>query len=300
MTSPWPVVIATLGAAWLFVPRGVPFRAYGALLFLPLIWPSRDDPEPGGFRAWVLDVGQGLAVLVRTRSHTLVYDTGPGYAGGDAGAGIVLPSLHALGLGPVDALVVSHGDNDHAGGAAAVAARYPKARRWSGEPERMPFPSQACSHGRAWRWDGVTFRFETLETKRGRKANERSCVLVVEGSGSRLVLTGDIGQASERRMEVDSLASTLPTVTTMAHHGSRHSSGSRWLEAVRPSLSIASAGWRNRFGHPHPDVLARHRRAGADVRITADSGAVAVDFPAEGEPSVMREWRRPRDRYWRE
>ncbi|UPG87539.1 DNA internalization-related competence protein ComEC/Rec2 [Luteibacter aegosomatis] len=300
VSSPWLVVAATLGAAWLFVPRGVPLRAYGALLFLPLIWPSRDDPGPGGFRAWVLDVGQGLAVLVRTHSHTLVYDTGPGYAGGDAGAGIVLPSLQALGLGPVDALVVSHGDNDHAGGAAAVAARYPKARRWSGEPERLPFPSQACVRETAWRWDGVTFRFETLEAARGRKANERSCILVVEGSGGRLVLTGDIGQASERRMEAGSLASVLPTVTTMAHHGSRYSSDSRWLEAVRPSLSIASAGWRNRFGHPHPDVLARHRRAGADVRITADSGAIAVDFPAEGEPSVMREWRRPRDRYWRE
>lgn len=295
-----PVLLATLGAAWLFVPRGTPLRPYGLLLFLPLAMPRHTDPLPGAFRAWVLDVGQGLAVIVRTQGHTLVYDTGPSYPGGDAGQAVVLPSLAALGITPVDTLVVSHGDNDHAGGAAALVARYPHAERWSGEPGRLSFPASWCDTDRHWRWDGVDFRFVDTGVRESTKGNERSCVLLVEGEGGRLLLTGDIDVPGERRMSKDTLRSNLPTVTTVAHHGSRHSSDAGWLATTRPLIAIASAGWRNRFGHPHPDVVARHEAVGSEWRVTASSGAVAVDFPADAPPRVLREWRRPKDRYWRE
>jgi len=92
----------------------------------------------------------------------------------------------------------------------------------------------------------------------------------------------------------------LPTVTTMAHHGSRHSSEVSWLSAVKPAISIASAGWRNRFGHPHPSIVDRHAAMGAEVYVTARSGAIQVDFPVAGPPVVVREWRRPATRYWHE
>lgn len=296
-------LLATLGAIWLFMPRGVPLRGYGLLLFLPLGWPPRDDPDRGAFRAWVLDVGQGLAVVVRTRSHTLVYDTGPAYAnGGDAGAGIVLPAIAALGAGPVDRLVVSHGDSDHAGGATTVMRRYASASFLSGEPRRVGGGAGLCSPDADWTWDGVRFRFLPVPVRPGEKtkSNDRSCVLAVEGSGGRLVLTGDIGTAAERRMRREDLASALPTVTTVAHHGSRHSSGAAWLDAVRPRIAVVSAGWRNRFGHPHPTVVDRHAEAGVDVFVTSRSGAVRIEFPADAPPTVAREWRRPADRYWRE
>ena len=296
-------LLATLGATWLFMPRGVPLRGYGLLLFLPLAWPPRDDPDHGAFRAWVLDVGQGLAVVVRTRSHTLVYDTGPAYAnGGDAGAGVVLPAIAALGAGPVDRLVVSHGDSDHAGGASSVMRRYASATFLSGEPGRVGLGARSCAPDAAWAWDGVRFRFLPVPVRPGEKtkSNDRSCVLVVEGAGGRLLLTGDIGTAAERRMRREDLVSTLPTVTTVAHHGSRHSSGAAWLDAVRPRVAVASSGWRNRFGHPHRTVIDRHAEAGADVFVTGRSGAMRIDFPADAPPAVVREWRRPADRYWRE
>jgi competence protein ComEC len=296
-------VLATAGAAWLFAPCGVPLRGCGALLLLPLIAPSRDSPAPGAFRVWVLDVGQGLAVLVRTRSYTLVYDAGPAYAGGrDAGAGVVLPAITALGIGPVDRLVISHGDSDHAGGAASVASRYPQAMRLSGEPGRLGFASLPCTAHAPWSWDGVAFRFIDVPEARGRKtaSNDRSCVLAVEGAGGRVLLTGDIGDGAERRMATAELGSTLPTVTTIAHHGSRHSSDASWLAAVKPTISIASAGWRNRFGHPHPSIVDRHAAMGTDVYVTARSGAIRVDFPAWGPPRIVREWRRPAERYWRD
>lgn len=298
-----PVVMATLGAAWVFAPRGLPLRSYGAVMFLPLIFPARGDPLHGSFRAWVLDVGQGLAVVIHTRAHTLVYDTGPAYAsGGDAGQGVVLPSITALGIGPPDALVVSHGDIDHAGGAGAIAARYPLAVRLSGEPGRLSFDAEPCDAGDAWTWDGVRFEFLAVPVSRTAtvKGNDRSCVLSVEGTAGRLLLTGDIGEKAERRMDVDDLESTLPTVTTVAHHGSRYSSNARWLAAAHPHLAIVSAGWRNRFGHPHPAVLARHAAAGAEVIGTAEAGAVQVDFPADAVPRVTRRWRLDERRYWRE
>ena len=296
-------VLATAGAAWMFAPRGVPLRGCGALLLLPMFLPPREPPQHGAFRMWALDVGQGLAVLVRTRSHTLVYDAGPAYAGGrDAGAGVVLPAIAGLGIGPVDRLVISHGDSDHAGGAATVAARYPDAARLSGEPGRLSFPSEPCTGQGPWTWDGVLFHFLDVPGARGGKAasNDRSCVLAIEGAGGRLVLTGDIGHGAERRMAAADLASPLPTVTTVAHHGSRHSSELPWLTAVKPTISIASAGWRNRFGHPHPSVVDRHAAMGSDVYVTARSGAVRVDFPVAAPPVVVREWRRPAMRYWRE
>lgn len=301
--GPLPAVFATAGAVWVFAPRGVPLRGFALLCFLPLLCPPRDAPAYGGFRAWVLDVGQGLAVVLRTRTHTLLYDTGPEFAAGhDAGAGIVLPSVTALGVAPVDVLVVSHGDNDHAGGARAVQRRYPAARVWAGEPGRLRLPSTDCAGAPPWSWDGVVFRFIPVPRPRtGKvKANDRSCVLAVEGEGGRLLLTGDIGAAAEARMGADDLASPLPTVTTLAHHGSRHSSSAGWLRKVRPRIAVAGAGWRNRFGHPHPLVVDRHAAIGAQVYDTARSGAVRIDVPVRGSPHVSREWRRPARHYWRE
>lgn len=302
-SGPWPAAFATVGAAWVFAPRGLPLRGFALLCFLPLLWPPRDAPAHGAFRAWVLDVGQGLAVLLRTRYHTLVYDAGPEFAPGrDAGAGIVLPSVTALGIAPVDTLVVSHGDNDHAGGARSVARRYPDARVLSGEPGRLRFPAEPCADAASWTWDGVRFHFihVPLPTTGKVKSNERSCVLLVEGEGGRLLLTGDIGSVSEAGMADEELASPLPTVTTIAHHGSRYSSSAGWLRRVRPRIAVAGAGWRNRFGHPHPLVVDRHAAVGADVYVTARSGAVRIDIPVAGGPRVTREWRRPHTRYWRE
>jgi len=304
-----PVLLATLGAAWLFAPRGVPLRGYGAVMFLPLLMPVRHDPPIGAFRAWALDVGQGLAVVVHTRRHTLVYDTGPAYGGGrDAGDGVVLPSITALGVGPVDTLVVSHGDVDHAGGAASVVARYPRARRVSGEPHRLAFDAEHCTAGDGWTWDGIEFAFLAVPLARDVKGgqpgkvsgNDRSCVLSVEGPSGRLLLTGDIGEKAERRMDPDELVSRVPTVTTVAHHGSRYSSSARWLGLVQPEIALVSAGWRNRFGHPHPTVLQRHSAVGATVVDTSGAGAVQVDFPKVAPPAVSRTWRGDVRRYWRE
>ncbi|HJU39881.1 MAG TPA: DNA internalization-related competence protein ComEC/Rec2, partial [Tahibacter sp.] len=268
-TSALALMLALAGAIWLLAPRGVPARLIGLALFLPLLAPSRDALPPGAFEAVFIDVGQGLSVLVRTRDHALLYDAGARYASDfDLGKAAVLPTLHALGVSRLDTLMISHGDNDHAGGAQAIAREYPAADRLGGEPQRVEVPMRRCVAGDRWNWDGVGLRVvsptpDLLPVSGAQDDNDRSCVLLVEGEGGRLLLTGDIGGRPEATVAAAvATDASKPLVLAVAHHGSRTSSSAAFIEATKPALAIVSAGWRSRYGHPHPDVVERFRRAG--------------------------------------
>lgn len=290
---------ALVGAVWMFSPRGVPLRVLGAWLFLPLLFPPLSRPGQAAFEVWMLDVGQGLAILLRTERHTLIYDTGAGYSPDfNMGDAVVLPSLRALGWNRPDRLIVSHGDNDHAGGAQAVMRAFPDAIATTGEPERLPGMAP-CVPGESWVWDDVRFSLIQPVDGPGRSGNDRSCVLLVEGRGGNLVLGGDISARVEASL-LDRFPLALPTVLLAPHHGSRGSSSGPFIAAVRPSLALVSAGWRSRFGHPHPLVVARYAAAGVPLLNTADMGAVHVAFPADTAPYVAARWRHVRPRYWRE
>ena len=312
----WALLLALLGAVWLFLPRGVPMRWLGILLFLPLLVPPLDLPAEGAFEAWVLDVGQGLSVVLRTREHALVYDTGARYPSGfDLGESTVLPSMHALGINQLDVLMISHGDNDHAGGAEAVANAFPNASRYAGEPVRMKIPMQQCMAGQAWQWDGVSFRVlnpaadkftvrlsakdDAIADQKAKKNNDRSCVLLIEGHGGRLLLTGDISMKAESQV-ITALDPGTPLVMLVPHHGSSSSSSTTFITAIKPAFALVSAGWRNRFRHPRPDTLARYAAAHVAVFNTAEQGAMPVNFPADGEPERRQGWRQRDPRYWRE
>jgi competence protein ComEC len=298
--QPQALLLAVLGALWLFLPRGVPLRWLGLMLFLPLLWPANPVPPPGAFQAWVLDVGQGLSVLLRTHDHVLVYDAGARYPSGfDLGEAVVLPAIHALGLNRLDMLMISHGDNDHAGGAATVAEAFPQAARYAGEPSRMRVPVQQCVAGQAWQWDGVRFRVLSPADGEGDRDNDSSCVLLVEGPAGRLLLTGDISSAMEPRVAA-ALGPGPRPVLVVPHHGSKTSSAASFITTVQPLLALVSAGWRNRFGHPKPEVLARYAEAHVPVFNTAMQGAIALDFPADAPPRREPGWRMQQPRYWRE
>ncbi|MGH8157014.1 MAG: DNA internalization-related competence protein ComEC/Rec2 [Rhodanobacter sp.] len=301
--QPWALLLALLGALWLFLPRGVPLRWFGVLLFLPLLWPPRTLPADGAFQVWVLDVGQGLSVLLRTREHVLVYDTGARYPSGfDLGEAAVVPSMHALGISRLDMLMISHGDNDHAGGAVAVATAFPQAQRYTGEPARMArmkLPMHPCLAGQTWQWDGVHFRVLSPARGEGDRDNDSSCVLLVEGRGGRLLLTGDISSKMEPPVAAALGPGSRP-VLLIPHHGSKTSSSAAFIAALQPPLALVSAGWRNRFGHPKPEVLARYADAGVLVFNTAMEGAIPLDFPADAPARRETGWRWRQPRYWRE
>lgn len=293
-------VLACVGAVWLLAPRGVPARILGALLLLPLCWPRGSPPAAGAFRATVIDVGQGLSVLVRTHGHALLFDTGARYPSGfDLGAAAVVPTLHALGITHLDKLIISHGDNDHAGGAVSVLAAYPGTPVSGGEPARGPVPMRQCHAGRHWQWDDVRFRMLRPPAPVTVKGNDAGCVLLVSGGDGRLLLPADTSSKVEPDIAA-AIPAGPPLVLVVPHHGSKTSSSRAYLEALHPRLAIASTGYLNGYHHPAPEIVARYRKLGIPLLNTPATGAVRVAFPASTAPHILSEGRLVQARYWRE
>ena len=297
--APWPLaLLAAAGAllAALRLPAAV--RLGGVALALPLFLWQPPRPAAGHFTLTALDVGQGSAVLLQTARHSLLYDAGPGWPGGDAGATTVLPLLRALGERP-DALLISHGDSDHSGGAATLAAALPHMALYAPLPLHG-LPSQPCRAGDGWTWDGV--RFDVLhpaeEDLPARDDNATSCVLrVVDAAGSAALLTGDISAAEERTLLRRHGADTLrAALLLMPHHGSAGASSAAFLAAVQPRWALAQAGHLNRFGHPAPAALARYAAQGAATASTAGCGALGWRSAA---PHALHCTRAEKSHYWR-
>jgi competence protein ComEC len=295
----WSVLAALAGVAWLLAPRGLPWRASGFALMAPAFCLAPPAPEAG--EAWIttLDVGQGLAVLVRTSSRALLYDAGPAFGGeSDSGARIVVPMLRGAGLARLDMVVLTHEDIDHIGGALTVLEALEVDALASSLPARHALnglvpAARRCAAGMRWEWDGV--RFEFLHPQPGAepvRRNNQSCVLRVESAGGAMLLTGDIERAAELQ-----IACPRADVLLVPHHGSRTSSSPEFLAAVAPRWAIVPAGYRNRFGHPSGEVLERYRAAGVAVLRTDLDGAVHVVLN-EKAPEVRTERDRA-PRYWR-
>jgi len=291
----WAVLLGTLGVLLALLPLGVPVRLFGVLMVLPLLLPPVEQVPAGQAEVRLLDVGQGLAVLVRTRRHVVLYDAGPASRGFDSGAKVVLPALRSLGVGHLDLLLLSHADQDHAGGAAALLAGLPVTRLLSGEAPALHLPRTAepCRDGERWLWDGV--QFTTWFWGAAGNANDASCVLLVEAQGERLLLTGDIGVAGERHL-LGRGRELRADWLLAAHHGSRSSSSAAFVAAVAPQAVLFSRGWLNPFGHPHPSVVARYREAGVRLHDTASDGALRIQLGSRG--ALARE--RDETRFWRE
>lgn len=288
--------LALLGALWLLLPRGLPGRWLGLLLWLPLLYPPRELPRPGEVELTVIDVGQGLSVLVRTAGHALLYDMGPAQVDGfDAGERAVVPALHALGVRRLDLALISHGDNDHAGGREAVAAAFPLPRVLA--PAGSPVAdAAACLAGQQWQWDGVRFRILHPGLHFPYLGNEAACVLRIESTHGSALLAGDVGHYVERKLLAEQPAALRSDVVVVAHHGSAGSSAPEFVAATGARLALVSSGADNRFGHPRAQVVRRWCGAGAEVLDSARSGAIRVWLTATGVQ--LREQRSAQPRPW--
>lgn len=303
----WAQALALLGAV--LVALRLPWRLRGAglLMMLPLLWPAVPRPAAGEFALLAPDVGQGNAVLIRTQRHALLFDTGPVYApGADAGERVLLPLLRSLGLQRLDMLLLSHRDSDHVGGAAAVmqALRVSELRSSleAGHTLLRAGPAEVrCEAGQGWTWDGV--RFDVLHPAAahydaGLKSNDLSCVLrITAASGRRALLAGDLEAGQERQLatrEPDLRADVL----LVPHHGSKTSSSAELLAAVRPEAALVQAGYRSRFGHPAPSVLARYQAAG--IAVVASPACGAWRWQSDIPPAAASCERERRRRYWQD
>lgn len=293
-------VLALLGAFWLLMPRGMPGKPLAVLLFAPLLFPVIARPPPGAVDLTVLDVGQGLSVLLRSHEHAVLVDAGPAFPGGmDMGEAAVVPALRGLGVGALDLFVVSHGDNDHAGGASAVKRAYAPAQVIASRKQLEP-DEQQCELGQHWAFDGLDLELMHPPEFFPYLANDSSCVLRIAVAGVPLaLLPGDIASIIETRL-VREQAQYLPApVLVMPHHGSRSSSSEAFIDAVSPQLALIGSGYRNRFGLPREDILARYQERGIHVLDTARTGAIHLRIDQEGIHDVRTE-RELRPALWRE
>lgn len=295
----WFVLLAALlGAAWLLMPRGVPGRIAAACLLLPLFVTPPSGIRAGDFELTLLDVGQGLSAVVRTAGHVLVYDTGPAFrSGSDSGGEVVIPYLVSQGLPAPDLTVVSHGDSDHAGGLASLRTAYPAMPVLSGAEDRFP-GALTCIRGQRWSWDGVDFKVLYPDAAAPSGGNDASCVLKVSGAGGSALLTGDIMRKSERRLLVLDASGLRSDLLVAPHHGSNSSSSQPFVAATAPEVVLFPVGYRNRWGFPKPEVVARYAEEGAELANSADDGAVRVCFRAGARPALVMRWRRDAARLW--
>jgi competence protein ComEC len=298
----WTLPPAIAGLLLLFAPRGFPGKWPALVMLLPLLAARPPVPEAGSVWVTLLDVGQGLSTVVRTRGHTLVYDAGPAYGPDfDTGRAVVAPYLRSQGVERIDMLIVSHGDNDHIGGVASLLEEYPVGHVSAGVPERVTMrKARQCRRGERWRWDGVDFVVLHPDARRYRKGNNASCVIRIEtGGGRRILLTGDIEAVAEQGLLRNSPGRLSAEVLVVPHHGSRTSSSSPFVEAVHPRYALFPTGYRNRYRFPRETVIDRYRDVGSLLFDTAAHGAITVRLGSAGRLPEVEAYRCVERRYWR-
>lgn len=304
----WALAAGLAGGALLMLPLPWRVRLSGTTMLLPLLWPFVARPAAGRFELVAADVGQGTAVLVRTHAHLLLFDTGPRFGeDNDAGRRMLLPLMQARGEARVDVLMLSHADADHVGGAQSIIDRMPVGGLRSSLDARNPLranplPHTACEAGQGWAWDGV--RFAILhplagDYRPGAKTNALSCVLrIVASDGASALLTGDVEAPGEARLvarardqPADPAVRLRSDILVVPHHGSHTSSTDAFLDAVRPAVAVIQVGYRSRYGHPAPEVVARYAAHRIPVVRTDHCGAWSwADGQARCTRSVARHY----------
>jgi competence protein ComEC len=294
--------VAVIGAILLAMQLPWALRTMGAAMVLPVLLWQPPRPASGQFELLAADIGQGNAVLVRTATRSLLYDTGPRFSReSDAGQRTLVPLLRALGE-KLDTVLLSHRDSDHTGGAAAILAMQPQAALLSSLEDGHELLSlrpqaQRCIAGQTWQWDGVDFAVlhpQSADYDAPNKSNAMSCVLRISNGQSTALLVGDIEAAQESRL-VESAAPVQAVVLLMPHHGSKTSSTDAFLDAVQPRVALGQSGYRNRFNHPAPEVAQRY--IDRNIQLITSPRCGAATWRSDQAQTVVCQ-REKNKRYW--
>lgn len=290
------LLLALTASAVSLIRPPLPGRVAGLVLLCILI--SRDSPAVDELlRIQILDVGQGLAVLLQTRHHNLLYDTGARWRGGDSGQTVVVPALLANGIRKLDMLIVSHDDADHSGGVSSVMQTVDALRVLAPAANYIGIEQAVeCQAGTSWEWDNVKFRVVHPASRAAWSDNNASCVLLIDAAGQKILLPGDIEAAAERKVTDDLLVREVGLVVA-PHHGSRTSSSELFVNALAAQYVVFSSGYANRWGFPKADVVQRWVASGACALTTSAAGALEFSISDMGELTLSRaaraDWKRP-------
>jgi competence protein ComEC len=286
-----------LGTVLLLTPRRFPAKWLGLFGLMPLVLYSPAKPDNNEFWFSLLDVGQGLSAIIQTKNHTLVFDAGPKFSDSfNTGTAVVFPFLQQQGINHIDTLIISHGDNDHIGGALSLVDEVATNTILSSVPELLP-AAKHCIAGKSWQWDGVTFSLLHPNANDQGSENNLSCVLKVSTVDKSVLLTGDIEAQTERLLIErygENLASTLIVVP---HHGSKTSSSNAFIHAVNPEIVLFPVGYRNHYGFPKDDIVNRYNTKNRMLFDSAQYGSIQYRFGPKtvSEPIL---WRQQAKRIW--
>jgi competence protein ComEC len=300
-TALWCWIAAMIGCLLLLSPGGIQGRGLALWFIAPLLLSQPDRPAHGELWFTLLDVGQGLACVLETRQHVMVYDTGAAYPSGFTMADAVLiPYLRSRGHNRIDRLVLSNADNDHAGGYSVLEQAMEIGDILTGEPQRVEV-GDVCRSGQVWHWDGVSFTIlHPSDNERFANANDRSCVLQVTVGDRRILIPGDIEAQGEGALLASHTRDLQSDIVVAPHHGSATSSSQSFVNAVDPNWVLVSSGYRNSYGFPKDEVVRRWRQQGAVVLNTAQTGAIVFHVARGGRAPDPRLHRQLNNRYWNE
>ncbi len=293
------LLTTSFGFILLLIPAGLPGRWLGLTWLLPLFFYQTPKPLPNTISVSLLDVGQGLAVLVRTTNHSLIYDAGPSFGiNQDAGENVILPYLRQLHLKQLDTLVISHGDNDHLGGAKSLMKAYQFTSIKTSVPEKIPSPiTSYCLAGERWNWDGVEFKFIYPTLDFLNLGNDSSCVLKISVGNQSILLTGDIEKIAENYLLNHSPELLASSVLIAPHHGSKTSAIKDFVRITYPEIVFYATGYRNRYRFPHPSVTNQYAEINTQQFNTAETGT--VEFTIEKNSiTPLSAYRKEHKRYW--
>jgi competence protein ComEC len=317
ISSPIGLIIATLGMLWLLAPKGFPGRALGLICLTALFGSPKDIPHNAALIT-VLDVGQGLAVVVETAKHTLMFDTGPKLNDTvNAGNRVILPFLVTRNIRKIDTLIISHGDLDHIGGAADILKAYPVDNIMTSEPWLFE-EAEHCKAGQHWEWDNVMFdmlhpnEIDEPYYRKNAKRNDQSCVLRIQAGNQSVLITGDIETKSEKSIieyiELHENARNIvnkgeqislkSTILLVPHHGSKSSSSEAFIDAVSPKYAVIPVGYRNTYGHPKKEIVQRYEQRGITVLDSVRGGAIQFLLNDKNEIPIPKQYRVEHKQYW--
>jgi competence protein ComEC len=293
------LLAALVAVGCYLLPAGFPGRLLGMLCLLPLISTKMPSPAYAELKFTLLDVGQGLAAVVQTQHHVLVFDTGPRFsAKADMGAVVVLPFLRNQGISTIDMLVISHGDNDHAGGAAAILQQLPVTEIRTSVPELFSGQHATyCQAGTVWEWDGVVLEFLYPDSRHLHLGNNSSCVVHISNKAASILLPADIEAPAQRYLVATAGKQLASTIIVVPHHGSNTSGLREFINYVHPQYALYAIGYRNRYHFPHPTIVDLYRQWGASQYATVSGGALQFYFSNTAllGPSLYRQQIK---RYW--
>lgn len=307
LTFPQPslymVILSLLGVALLISVRAWYWRILATGLIALLFIPYSRWTDGADFQVDFLDVGQGLAIVVKTREHVMLYDTGfRANIRFDIGRQVIVPYLRHAGINHLDLVVLSHDDRDHVGGFNAVAGEISigEVMFMPGTALAYPTKSSICQSGRQWLWDDVQFAVLYPLDEILKSENNRSCVIRISRGRHAVLLTGDIEAEAERQLSLKYGSKLNSTVMSSPHHGSATSSTMALLESVAARHVVHSAGYRNRFGFPHIEVRQRYEKQNTRQWRNDKHGMVRFTFfRGRAEPEIIA-YRQTQDRFWRD